>query len=96
MKRLNNALSGQSSYVNALGSGTNRPLEDESQDIAVRLSRKAYEKAGVGPEDINVAEVHDATSFGELHQTEALGFCRFGEGEAYAESGATPWVEKCR
>lgn len=72
-----------------LGSGTGRPLEAEDQDIAVRLSRKAYDMASVAPEDIDLAEVHDATSFGELHQTEALGFCRFGEGGAYAESGAT-------
>jgi acetyl-CoA acyltransferase len=75
--------------ASVLGSGTNRPLEDEKNDISVRLSRKAYDIAGVGPEDINVAEVHDATSFGELHQTEALGFCKFGEGGPYAESGAT-------
>jgi len=72
-----------------LGSGTDRPLEDEVSDIAVRLSRKAYEVAGVGPEDIDVAEVHDATAFGELHQTESLGFCQFGEGGLFAESGAT-------
>jgi acetyl-CoA acetyltransferase len=71
------------------GSGTSRPLESENQDIAIRLSSKAYEIAGVGPEDINVAEVHDASSFGELHQTEALGFCKLGEGGTYAESGAT-------
>lgn len=75
--------------ASVLGSGTSRPLENEKQDISVRLSRKAYDTAGVGPEDINVAEVHDATSFGELHQTEALGFCKFGEGGPYAESGAT-------
>lgn len=70
-----------------LGSGTDRGLEGE--DIGVRLSRKAYEIAGVGPEDINVAEVHDATAYGELHQTEALGFCSEGEGGLFAESGAT-------
>ncbi len=75
--------------ASVLGSGTGRPLEAEDLDIAIRLSRKAYELAGVGPEDINVAEVHDASSFGELHQTEALGFCRLGEGGPYAESGAT-------
>ena len=71
------------------GSGTSRDIEDEENDIAVRLSRKAYEIAGVGPEDIDVAEVHDATAFGELHQTEALGFCKPGEGGIFAESGAT-------
>ena len=43
----------------------------------------------LGPEDIDVAEVHDATAFGELHQTEALGFCSQGEGGPFAESGAT-------
>lgn len=75
--------------ASVLGSGTSRPIEAEDQDIGVRLSRKAYDMADVGPEDMHLAEVHDATSFGELHQTEALGFCRFGEGGAYAETGAT-------
>lgn len=70
-----------------LGSGTDRGLEGE--DIGQRLSRKAYEAAGVGPEDIDVAEVHDATAYGELHQAEALGFCPEGEGGIFAESGAT-------
>jgi acetyl-CoA acetyltransferase len=70
-----------------LGSGTDRGVEGE--DIGERLSRKAYEIAGVGPEDMDVAEVHDATAYGELHQTEALGFCREGEGGILAESGAT-------
>ena len=72
-----------------LGSGTDRDIEDEDRDIAVRLSTAAYNKAGVGPMDIDLAEVHDATAFGELHQTEALGFCGFGEGGALADSGAT-------
>lgn len=57
--------------------------------IGERLSKRAYELAGVGPEDIDVAEVHDATAFGELLQTEELGFCGEGEGGPFAESGAT-------
>lgn len=73
--------------ASVLGSGTTRGLEGE--DIGERLSRKAYEIAGVGPEDIDVAEVHDATAYGELHQTEALKFCPEGEGGVFAESGAT-------
>jgi acetyl-CoA acyltransferase len=36
-----------------------------------------------------VAEVHDATAFGELYQTEKLGFCNEGDGGIFAESGAT-------
>ena len=52
-------------------------------------AERAYEAAGLGPEDIDVAEVHDATAFGELAQTEHLGFCPVGEGGPYAASGAT-------
>lgn len=70
-----------------LGSGMDHPSEEE--EIGARLSRQVYNLAGVGPEDINVAEVHDATAFGELLQTEALGFCARGEGGLLAESGAT-------
>jgi len=60
-----------------------------TNDIAERASKKAYEKAGLGPEDIDIIEVHDATAFGEIAQMEALGFCPQGEGGAFAESGAT-------
>jgi acetyl-CoA acetyltransferase len=75
--------------ASVLGSGTSRGIAEENLDIAARLSHRAYEIAGVGPGDIHVAEVHDATAFGELHQTEALGFCRPGQGGPFAESGAT-------
>lgn len=60
-----------------------------SNDIAERASRKAYEKSGLGPEDIDIMEVHDATAFGEIAQMEALGFCAEGKGGILAESGAT-------
>jgi len=51
------------------------------------LAKKAYERAGIGPEDIDLAEVHDATAFGELSSTEGLMFCKPGEGGAFAEAG---------
>ena len=54
-----------------------------------RAAERAYAMAGLGPEDVDTAEVHDATAFGELAQTEALGFCKEGEGGPYAASGAT-------
>jgi acetyl-CoA acyltransferase len=58
-------------------------------DIAERAATTAYEMAGLDPEDINVAEVHDATAFGEIHQIEKMGFCPIGEGGPFTESGAT-------
>jgi len=57
--------------------------------ISVRAGRRAYELARLGPDDIDVAEVHDATAFGELWQYEGMGFCPEGEGGPFAESGAT-------
>jgi acetyl-CoA acetyltransferase len=70
-----------------LGSGKDRGMNDP--DLGERLSKKAYETAGVGPEDVNVLEVHDATAFGELRALEGLGFCPLGEGGPFSESGAT-------
>jgi len=52
-------------------------------------ARKAYAMAGVGPDEIDVAEVHDATAFCEIFQTEMLGFCGEGEGGRLVESGET-------
>ncbi|HUT52604.1 MAG TPA: thiolase family protein [bacterium] len=71
----------------ALGSGKDRPLNDP--DLGERLSRKAYEAAGLGPEDVDVLEVHDATAFGELRALEGLGFCKIGEGGPFSEAGNT-------
>ncbi len=75
--------------ASVLGSGSSRSKDEDERDIGRRLSEKAYEIAQVGPADIDLAEVHDATAFGELHQYEALGFCPIGEGGAFAESGTT-------
>jgi acetyl-CoA acetyltransferase len=50
---------------------------------------KAYQQAGAGPEDMDVAEVHDATSFCEIYQLEMLRLCKEGEGGKFVESGAT-------
>jgi acetyl-CoA acetyltransferase len=70
-----------------LGTGADRDIN--APDIGERLAHKAYNAAGVDPKDINFAEVHDATSWGELHQTESMGLCPMGEGGPFAESGAT-------
>ncbi|OKO81306.1 thiolase family protein [Bradyrhizobium sp. AS23.2] len=50
---------------------------------------RAYKMSGLSPSDIDIAEVHDATSFCEIYQAEMLRFCEEGQGGAYVESGAT-------
>jgi len=73
--------------ASVLVSNTNRDMD--GIDIGERASKQAYNIAALGPKDIDIAELHDATAYGELHQTEALGFCPEGEGGMFAESGAT-------
>jgi len=71
----------------AHSAGTDKRNYEEIQDIGERLSKIAYEKAGLGPEDIDIAEVHDATTCGELHQTECIGFTPEGTGGEFIQSG---------
>lgn len=70
----------------ALGGGRMRDIDEPS--VVAHTAQKAYAQAGLGPEAIEVAEVHDATAFCEILHYEALGFAAEGEGGAYATSGA--------
>ncbi|MBE0610136.1 MAG: thiolase family protein [Dehalococcoidia bacterium] len=54
-------------------------------------SSEAYAEAGVGPHDISVMEVHDASAPAELMAYESLGLCAKGEGGSIVDSGAT-WL----
>jgi acetyl-CoA acyltransferase len=70
-------------------SATDRPAEAYDRHLCHLAAMEAYDLAGVGPQDMSLAEVHDATAFAEIQQTEALGFCAFGEGGRLAEDGST-------
>jgi acetyl-CoA acetyltransferase len=68
---------------------TGRERKIDELAISHFTAERAYKAAGVGPGDISLAEVHDATAIAELYQTEMLGFCEKGQGGKFAESGAT-------
>jgi acetyl-CoA acetyltransferase len=70
-----------------LTSGVYRAPDEPS--LSRVASQRAYARAGVSPGQVDVAEVHDATAFSEIFQTEMLGFCAEGEGGELAESGET-------
>lgn len=53
-------------------------------EATVRASRAAYAEAGVGPGDVDLAEVHDCFTIAEVLATEDLGFCKKGEGGRFA------------
>ena len=54
-----------------------------------RAARQAYERAGLGPDDLHVVELHDAAATGELIQYEDLALCPVGEGPKLLASGDT-------
>ena len=64
--------------------------EEPTDLLAVRLAANAaYEMAGVGPEDIDVAELHDAFTILEIAESEEVGFFPKGEGHLALEKGDT-------
>jgi acetyl-CoA acetyltransferase len=73
--------------ASALSGGTFRSFDEPS--LSRVAADVAYASAGISAGEVNVAEVHDATSFCEVYQAEMLRFCADGKGGAYVGSGAT-------
>jgi acetyl-CoA C-acetyltransferase len=81
-------------YVAGFGFGTDYLYYYEKPhfvgfDATVRAAQQAYKMAGIGPQDIDVAEVHDCFTITEIVDYEDLGFCEKGEGGKFIESGAS-------
>lgn len=58
-------------------------------EMTYKAAQMAYEIAELGPNDIDVCELHDAFAVNELMHYEELGFCAIGDGGQLIESGAT-------
>ena len=56
-------------------------------DMAKACATKVYEKAGLGPKDVQVVELHDCFTANELLTYEALGLCKEGEAEKFIWDG---------
>ena len=69
-----------------LASGQYRSLSEAA--VAQGCATRLYRRTGVTPTQVQLAEVHDATSFAEVSAVEALGFCSTGKGGPYVASGA--------
>jgi len=81
-------------YISGAAEGHAYPADDianrpEFFDIGLTFAApKAFEMAGLGPEDVDFAEVYDPFTFQVLQQLEEAGFCARGEGDAFVRSGA--------
>lgn len=72
-------------------SGMREEADDDILDaeITARAARQAYTQAGLGPQDVDVVELHDAFTIAELLYYEALGLAPRGDAVALLKSGAT-------
>ena len=70
-----------------LSGGKYRALDEPG--LSRTAANKAFARSGLVPADIDLVELHDATSFCELFQLEMMGFCADGQGGRMVESGAT-------
>jgi acetyl-CoA acetyltransferase len=52
-------------------------------DMAKACAKKVYDQAGIGPDDVDVVELHDCFTSNELFTYEALGLCKEGEAEKF-------------
>lgn len=68
--------------------GSERDILDLNNHITRLAAEKAY-RCGIGPDDLDFLEVHDATAIGEVIEIEALGICEHGEGGILAARGLT-------
>src|SRR5690242_14070431 len=60
-------------------------------DLTRTASRRVYEQSGLGPENVDVIELHDCFSTNELITYEGLGLCEPGKGGELIDSGATTY-----
>jgi acetyl-CoA acetyltransferase len=75
--------------TSVLRSGWDHSKDDKFSGSADLCVHTAYEEAGVGPEDLSLIELHDASAPAEIMTYETLGLCGKGEGGPLVESGAT-------
>lgn len=80
-------------YISGVGEGHPFPADDISNradPLTVGLTHaapRAYEMAGIGPEDADFAQIYDCFTFEVLQQLEEAGFCKRGEVDAFVQGG---------
>jgi acetyl-CoA acetyltransferase len=67
------------------------PIGIAGAGMCERASAAVYEMSGIGPQDVQVIELHDCFSTAELLAYEGLGLCDPGEGEKLVSDGATSY-----
>lgn len=74
--------------------GTGSMIDLVGFGMSQSAAKQVYEKAGIGPDDIDVCELHDCFAQNELITYEALGFCPEGGAEKFVEEGGNTYGGK--
>ncbi|NIA10257.1 MAG: thiolase domain-containing protein, partial [Nitrospiraceae bacterium] len=93
-EKLAKSLSKNPVWISGLGLGTDTISLADRRDITtldatVEAARQAYDMAGIGPKDVDVAVVHDCFTIAEIAAYEDLGFCPKGDGGRMIEEKRT-------
>ena len=75
------------SGVLASGIRNGAGMADDRSEMTIRAANRAYELAGIGPDDVDLCELHDPFTIAELVHYEDLGFCAPGEGGRGVDEG---------
>ena len=80
-------------HIAGMGQASGRPLHDAEELTSLSAAKyaaaQAYQMAGITPQDVQVAEVHDCFTIAEIIATEDLGFFAPGEGPRAVDEGRT-------
>lgn len=76
-------------FVRASVLGSSEDHDPNAPGVVAKVAQKAYAMAGIGPQALQVIEVHDATAPAELLAYEELGLCGIGEGARLIDAGMT-------
>jgi acetyl-CoA acetyltransferase len=75
--------------LSGFGSDFSEVPPPNENDAGIKSTRQAYEEAGIGPGDLDVASVYDLTGAMEIQWYEDIGLCKEGEAEKLLREGAT-------
>ncbi len=83
-------------HIAGMGQASGRPLHDAEELTSLSAAKyaaaQAYQMAGITPQDVQVAEVHDCFTIAEIIATEDLGFFEPGEGPRAVDEGRTALI----
>lgn len=66
-----------------------RPVRGSAEHVITRTAKQAFEEAGLGPQDVDLAELHDASAVAELTASEWIGFSPEGDAARMIRQGET-------